>query len=222
MLKMFKTFVFGALLSLTQLALAFPPTVSCGSYRVAPPETCNAFRQAFNNDGYPVGGIAAMNNIVDQQQNINQQYQQQMQQQQYFQQMQQQQQMQQMMASQAIRVPMGQQAPQGYCSWGGRTENIAIAGVLGAVMGVIAGDNRESARKGAALGMLAGVFIPCNSLQQQAFAQQQPQQVIGQQQVSSQQNPCADQGRIAVYAPNGQVACKLPNTQAQPGERAYP
>lgn len=139
----------------------------------------------------------------------------------FQQQQMQQQQMQQMLAQQAIRVPMGQQAPNGYCSWGGRTENIAVAGILGAIVGVIAGDNRESARKGAALGMVAGMFVPCESLQQQQVVmQQQPQQFTGQQwqiQHQGNSNPCAQvpgtiQGvlNLSGHPKNGQAVCAKP------------
>lgn len=80
---------------------------------------------------------------------------------------------QQSLARQAIRVPYGQAVPQGYCSWGGRIENMAVAGLIGAVVGVIAGDNRESARAGAALGAGIGMFVPCETLRQANVARQE-------------------------------------------------
>lgn len=141
---------------------------------------------------------------------------------------QQQQQLQQSLMSQAIRLQAGQQVPNGYCSWQGRAENIGIAGFMGAVMGVIAGDNRESARQGAALGMLTGMFVPCSALQQlqQVGQVQQPQQVaVQQQQVQPQQAQQAGQTSTGCeHAPgtrqgilnisgnpkNGQAVCAKP------------
>ena len=63
--------------------------------------------------------------------------------------------------------------PQGYCPWGGRFENVIGGGVIGALIGALAGDNHRAAGQGAALGALAGVAIPCQQ-QVQQVAYQQP------------------------------------------------
>lgn len=82
------------------------------------------------------------------------------------------------LASQAIRIPQGQQIPSGYCSWGGRVENMAISGLIGAVVGVLAGDNRRAAAQGAALGMVVGTFVPCQTLQQASLAPESRRVVV--------------------------------------------
>lgn len=169
MSKISRVIVAFATFCVAGFAFANPPTISCGSYRVAPPETCNAFRQPYDTNGNPVGGIQQMNvvqqgGVITTGYNPNQ--------------------WQQTLAQQAIRAPFGQ-PPQGYCSWGGRTENIAIGGALGAIVGAIAGDNRESARKGFLVGAAMGTFVPCDTLHQQQVAMQQSSQV--QNVVASQQ-----------------------------------
>lgn len=128
-----------------------------------------------------------------------------------------QQQWQQTLMQQAIRIPMGQQVPQGYCSWGGRTENVLTGALLGAVIGVIAGDNRESARKGAGLGALAGVFVPCDSLQQSQRVVVQQQQVVQNQQVlppcRPPQNPAGSRPGVLNLPGNemdGKTVCAMP------------
>ena len=80
----------------------------------------------------------------------------------------------------AIRIPSGGAIPQGYCSWEGRAANVGAGALIGGIVGVLAGDNHRAAGKGAAVGALAGVFIPCQQLQQlqQVQQAQQAQQVV--------------------------------------------
>ncbi|MEN9551794.1 MAG: hypothetical protein RI935_171 [Candidatus Parcubacteria bacterium] len=65
------------------------------------------------------------------------------------------------MPPQGAVVPQGAVAPQGYCSWSDRFANIGLSALAGAVIGVLAKDNSEGARQGAALGASVGVFVPC-------------------------------------------------------------
>lgn len=61
----------------------------------------------------------------------------------------------------AIQVPVGTQAPQGYCSWSERFLNVGASALVGGVLGALATDTDRGAGEGAALGGLVGVFIPC-------------------------------------------------------------
>lgn len=92
----------------------------------------------------------------------------------------------------AVLVQQGAAAPQGYCSWGERFLNVAASTGIGAVFGALAGDSTRAAGKGAAAGVMVGVFIPC----------QQPVQQGGvvRQLVAPGQ---AQQGSVTVYAPQG-------------------
>lgn len=178
MTKFSKAVLVFLLLCASQLVAANPPTIACGSYRVAPPDTCNSFRQPYDTNGNPVGGIQPMQYVQNgYQQGYNQN------------------QWQNLLAQQAIRAPFGQQ-PQGYCSWSGYAENAAIGGLLGAAAGAIAGDNRQAVRKGFLIGAAMGLFVPCATLQQQQVAMQQVQQaVVSQQQFTSSTNgvqSCSD------------------------------
>jgi hypothetical protein len=96
-----------------------------------------------------------------------------------------------------------------------RTQAMILAGLLGGAIGnAVCEDRRQQAQAEA---------MQIAQLQARIRAQQMapnPNQLpVGQQ--FAQGNPCADQGRIAVYMPNGQVGCKVPNAPAQPGERPY-
>lgn len=83
-----------------------------------------------------------------------------------------------------IRIPSGGAIPQGYCSWGGRAENVGAGALIGGIIGVLAGDNHRAAGRGAALGATAGLFIPCQQMQiQQA---QQAQQVVAVRQENTE------------------------------------
>ena len=72
------------------------------------------------------------------------------------------------------------------CSWGGRVENITAGVVVGAILGVLAGDNSRAARQGGAVGGLVGASLPCSSQPQQVATTQQ-QAVVSQ----GQTNNCA-------------------------------
>lgn len=122
------------------------------------------------------------------------------------------QQWQQLLASQAIRVPQGQQVPNGYCSWGGRTENIVASGLLGAFVGVLAGDNHRAAAKGAALGMMVGMFVPCSTLQPQVVVQQGVQQAPNNSNGSCQHDPGTQPGVLNLpgHQKHGQTVCARP------------
>jgi hypothetical protein len=65
----------------------------------------------------------------------------------------------------AIMLPQGAVVPQGYCSWSDRFANIGLSALVGAAIGVLAKDNSEGARQGAASGASVGVFVPCSQQQ---------------------------------------------------------
>ena len=104
------------------------------------------------------------------------------------------------------------------CTWGGRGENILGGGIIGGLLGVLARDSSDGARKGAAIGALLGTLIPCNS-QQVASGQQvvvqQPQGVVTQQQGIQQgiQCPAGTQPGILNlpgHPKHGQTVCAPP------------
>lgn len=111
------------------------------------------------------------------------------------------------LASQAIRIPQGQQIPNGYCSWGGRVENMAISGLIGAVVGVLAGDNRRAAAKGAALGMMVGTFVPCHTLQQASLAPESRRVVVQGGETTVVPAKCDFGDGVVVYTYEGKSGC---------------
>ncbi len=92
----------------------------------------------------------------------------------------------------AVVVQQGTAAPQGYCSWGDRLVNVGVSAVVGGVIGALAGDSSRTAGQGAAIGGLAGVFIPC---QQQAPVVAAPVQQY--------------RGAVTVYAPQQRHYCMV-------------
>lgn len=165
----------------TVSAQCIPPNAS------GPPRHWDGERGCYVPQGTPRLGTQANANLIAFQQQQQQVVQQQAVQQQQISQ----QQLNQVLAQQAIRVPFGQQVPQGYCSWGGRIENLVVSGLIGAVMGNLVGGNRSATQKGAAAGMVVGLFVPCNTPQviQQVVPQQVVQQGVTVQQ-SGQQGNC--------------------------------
>lgn len=183
MTKFSKAFMAFVVFCFSQLTFAGPPTISCGSYRVAQGESCNAFRIAYDQNGNPQNGIAPMQYVNQNDGNFNGGG--------YWQQN---------LAQQVIQVPYNQQPPNGYCSFDDRAKNMFAGAFFGAIVGAIAKDSREGARQGAALGATMGLFVPCASLQQAGGSNGWRGQGG---------NPCADQGRVPVNV-NGELRCKLP------------
>jgi len=118
----------------------------------------------------------------------------------------------------AIRVPVGRAVPHGYCSWGGRVENVAAGALIGGVIGLLAGDNHRAAGKGAAAGATVGLFIPC---QQEALRQPvqyvpQAQQQFLERPQTQQSEHCTETGKkkgilnLPGHQKDGQVVCALP------------
>lgn len=111
------------------------------------------------------------------------------------------------LASQAIRVPQGQQVPNGYCSWSGRAENMIVSGLIGAVVGVLAGDNRRAAAKGAALGMVVGTFVPCQTLQQATSIAEGRRVVVQGGETTTVPAKCDFGDGVVAYTYEGKSGC---------------
>jgi len=115
-----------------------------------------------------------------------------------------------------IQVPVGNSAPQGYCSWEGRVTNVGISSAIGGFIGLLTGGNHRAVGKGAAAGASVGLFIPCDQGRQggQAPVMVAPQ---GQSGVMAVASPCGPfpgtkQGVLNLpgNAKHGQTVCALP------------
>lgn len=215
MTKFFKAFMaFVMLCSFSQVTLAGPPTISCGTYRVAQGEQCNAFRQAYDHNGNPIGGIQPMQYINEnggQYVNGGQISNDMMV-------------LQQLLASQQASAP-GLAA----CGWttagaivgatlgslntAYRPQAMILAGLLGGALGNAVCEDRRRQAQAEAM-QIAQLQTQIRS---QQMGQMQPQQVANIQQVGQRRNGCEHapgtaQGVLNLPgdSKNGQTVCAKP------------